>query len=539
MILKGDLMKKILKIFEDFEKLNLFKITNISKLKEYIYFCTNNNVEGVEETDNLTTNIHHIIPTCLINDYKDLKVHNFNKSVLSIRNHIKAHIMLCEAIDHHLLKYTVRMMTQVNKYEGITEEEIALIAKIKEQANLKFSENSMGKKTYTDGKKTYTLDINSTKSRDFIRKNRLYATNSLEYIILDNFGNEVYKGKYNMEELCKEKNLPFNELRISKLRGGEKIDKYKGSKTPILLHWRCYVIGRYDETLHRTPLQEIIKYHILDNNGEVVYKIPSNENFTDFCRRHKLPTTALKNTLSNGCIYLNEEIHNSRKIKNLSPFKGWRLIDITNKSSNFRCKKIHKPIFKIYVNSILTDSYEGLFINNYMKNNYDIDHKKTKKGLEGNIIMKKGDEIIIIGENSPNIGDYKKPQKKERKKDIKRTVMCKLYKIEDGRLIDTTTFSSVRDRNCYKKNNNIPINRGVYNKGKYIIYTYDMEKVKEYTKAKYVLCKDGKIIKHIYSGAISFCTNNKYSLALAKQNLNKVIQKGKFKGYSIKEVDFE
>jgi len=108
--------------------INKFKNTNIKnkeKLQEYINFCKNMSEINGED--------HHILPQELFPEYKSLYANPWNKSTLSIINHIKAHILLCEAIDNNSMYHARNMMLFTRDYneENISVEYLQEIEKIK------------------------------------------------------------------------------------------------------------------------------------------------------------------------------------------------------------------------------------------------------------------------------------------------------------------------------------------------------------------------------------------------------------------------
>jgi hypothetical protein len=115
--------------------INKFKKVNIkshTKLQEYIDFCISHNREQRED--------HHILPKDLFPEYKNLTENKWNKSTLSIIDHIKAHILLCEAIDEKSMYYARNMMLFTRDYRDVSEADLRKIEKIKLESRKKQSE---------------------------------------------------------------------------------------------------------------------------------------------------------------------------------------------------------------------------------------------------------------------------------------------------------------------------------------------------------------------------------------------------------------
>lgn len=72
--------------------LTKFPSANIEHLDEYISICQ-------KEDEAYFTEIHHVLPKSLWSEYKDLKIHSWNKVKLTPFNHAKAHYKLALAID--------------------------------------------------------------------------------------------------------------------------------------------------------------------------------------------------------------------------------------------------------------------------------------------------------------------------------------------------------------------------------------------------------------------------------------------------------
>jgi len=107
-------------MIEKFIKVN---VKNKERLLEYIDFCQSNNQDEGEE--------HHILPKDLFPEYKNLNENPWNKSTLSIINHIKAHILLCEAVDEKSMFYARNMMIFTRNHETLSEADFSEIEKIK------------------------------------------------------------------------------------------------------------------------------------------------------------------------------------------------------------------------------------------------------------------------------------------------------------------------------------------------------------------------------------------------------------------------
>ena len=113
-------------------KFKKVKVINIEKLEEYISFCLSETQEQGED--------HHILPKDLFPEYKNLTENKWNKSTLSIINHIKAHILLCEAIDEKSMYYARNMMLFTRDYRDVSETDLRKIEKIKLDSRKKQSE---------------------------------------------------------------------------------------------------------------------------------------------------------------------------------------------------------------------------------------------------------------------------------------------------------------------------------------------------------------------------------------------------------------
>lgn len=69
------------------------KYSNIN-LEEYIKFCIDNSLNSKEPFE--TAN-HHILPKWAFPEFASFYLHPWNKSILSHRNHLKAHLLLWES----------------------------------------------------------------------------------------------------------------------------------------------------------------------------------------------------------------------------------------------------------------------------------------------------------------------------------------------------------------------------------------------------------------------------------------------------------
>jgi len=76
--------------FKQFEKLN---IKNIHYLKKYINICLK-----YKDVKLVNTHIHHILPSSLFPEFKNLSIHTFNSFILPVRVHLIAHYMLAKAL---------------------------------------------------------------------------------------------------------------------------------------------------------------------------------------------------------------------------------------------------------------------------------------------------------------------------------------------------------------------------------------------------------------------------------------------------------
>jgi len=103
------------------------------KLTFYIDFCLNNHNPALQEKEN-----HHILPKSMFPEFKKLSLNPWNKSTLSIKNHIKAHFYLTEAISHHTQIFAFNQMrrglTKINNQEDLEELSILYESKRKDIA---------------------------------------------------------------------------------------------------------------------------------------------------------------------------------------------------------------------------------------------------------------------------------------------------------------------------------------------------------------------------------------------------------------------
>lgn len=109
-------------MIEKFEKCD---IISTEKLEEYLEFCkTNDSVEGIRES-------HHILPQELFPEYSNLNTNKWNKSSLTIINHIKAHILLCEAIESTEMMYARNMMVNTRELSSLDNHSFLVLEKAK------------------------------------------------------------------------------------------------------------------------------------------------------------------------------------------------------------------------------------------------------------------------------------------------------------------------------------------------------------------------------------------------------------------------
>lgn len=84
------------------------------------------------------TELHHILPQCLFPEYSNLKKNMWNRSRLSLRDHLKAHFLLTKIFpNEQKIWYAIHMMTKVN---GSTEELTKEQYEIYEESKIRFSE---------------------------------------------------------------------------------------------------------------------------------------------------------------------------------------------------------------------------------------------------------------------------------------------------------------------------------------------------------------------------------------------------------------
>ncbi len=81
------------------------RIKNQEKLKSYIIFCeANSQPNKIPHLNSL----HHILPKSLFSEYSNLKRFKWNGCYLSHSNHLRAHIILYEAISNKEMEDKVK-----------------------------------------------------------------------------------------------------------------------------------------------------------------------------------------------------------------------------------------------------------------------------------------------------------------------------------------------------------------------------------------------------------------------------------------------
>lgn len=126
------------------------EIKSYSKLKEYIDFCLNKNVN---QHIPFKTARHHILPKALscFPEYKNLYENVWNSSYLLHQDHYNAHFLLAEAIKNPSIMYAWNAMKNKNKikYDINIYEESIEYANLKEEFLKLHSKERKGKKRST------------------------------------------------------------------------------------------------------------------------------------------------------------------------------------------------------------------------------------------------------------------------------------------------------------------------------------------------------------------------------------------------------
>jgi len=114
------------KIIEEFTKSNL-NIINVDKLNEYIDFCLENRVPYKK----FETNNHHILPKAKSLPFTKFIDSEWNLVNLTLLDHLKAHSILNEAIEHFAIINSLSLLEKINKTQ--TKETLKRRAKLQSE----------------------------------------------------------------------------------------------------------------------------------------------------------------------------------------------------------------------------------------------------------------------------------------------------------------------------------------------------------------------------------------------------------------------
>lgn len=205
------ILEKIKKIFLD----SGLKILSLNKLDEYILFCEENKTT----TEKFTTNEHHILPKASslpFEKYKDLKLNKWNCSTLTLENHLIAHRILKEAIEHYAVVTGLSILEKINKTETIeTKKERAKLQSYYQNEIIDIDGITMSRAKHRG--KNIAIAISDG---DIIDKRSKSMKETVNY--------KEWKETVGIEKSTKQKNT-INSKEWKETVGIEKVEKWKNS----------------------------------------------------------------------------------------------------------------------------------------------------------------------------------------------------------------------------------------------------------------------------------------------------------------------
>lgn len=163
---------------------------------------------------------HHILPSALYPEYKNLNINKWNSVLLTAREHFICHLLLWKHYkflnSNHQYKMgrAIKAMQKMGEYNSKLYESYKLTLKNSKESKIKNSISHKGKKHGPKSKECRELLSKQQKELKLLSK---------EFQIFDNNDNIIYEIYGRFDTFCKENNLPFTPLRESYLNNGKKI----------------------------------------------------------------------------------------------------------------------------------------------------------------------------------------------------------------------------------------------------------------------------------------------------------------------------
>lgn len=271
------------KIIEEFTKRNL-AIKNISKLNEYVEFCLGNRVPYIK----FETNNHHILPKAKSLPFEEFINSEWNLVNLTLSDHLIAHSILNEAVEHFAIITSLSLLEKINKTQ--TKETLKVRSKLQS--------NYMNEEVEIRG---------VLKSRG---KHR---------------GNNISKGIKCSEQVIKgreKRKLLINSDKWKNTIGKE--CNIKHSKTINSEEWKNITGKKQKEKRKRTMNTKIDSKTILENSGIKQSKTKQSKDWKDTIEKERVKK--YQKTMDKKNLYLlinvftkEEQVKTKKELREVSP----------------------------------------------------------------------------------------------------------------------------------------------------------------------------------------------------------------------------
>ncbi len=326
------------------------KIVSETKLQEYLDFCSSHKLEN---SIKFKTELHHILPKSLFEEYSNLNIHKWNGINLLHKDHYIAHSLLVEALGEAKIVLAWWFMN-----------------------NLNTKSNKISKPEKIIGEERYAVLREKA-----IEKISLY--NKGKVIVIDECTGRQYRVL--KEEFDNSPNLSGitkNKLTVTSIKSGEKIQIFKKDYNPDihLFHTKDKVSVRKRDTLEWVTIDKN-RYHknkelyIHSSTGKVSVKTSNGKNISiskeDF--KHSDSKGVASNTVSVFDLFKNinkrvsiSVFENSKYLIGVSSYKFFIIDGIYMRSIDAEKYLLSKG-YKSTVHNFERYKNKSKFIHNFIR----------------------------------------------------------------------------------------------------------------------------------------------------------------------------
>lgn len=293
------------------DQLMTLDVISEGKVIQYVDFCLKN----ISEPIKFKTQNHHILPSAVFPEFKQLSKNIWNKAVLTNSDHYIAHALLYEAIDNYSFGSAWYGMNNKNHYEYST---ITLVGEVKyseliARRNAKCSENAKNKvvakdlitgrnikitKEEFDNNQNY-VGATAGKGGDHLRGtiSVLSENGNTIRIAKEDYDPKIHAGHTKGKTIYK--NAEGNTISASK-------------DDPRVISGEYFGLMKGRRFKNPASVGQRIRINIYDSNDNIVFECYGNYKKT--CKENGLPQNQLSKSMK----------HNVKVVSQRNPtFNGW------------------------------------------------------------------------------------------------------------------------------------------------------------------------------------------------------------------------